>query len=359
MTPSVRLLPLTLLVILCTMPLPSSWGAMSMNHDRLMIGRFHRWMAVHNRSYPNAGEKLRRSEMYRRNMEYIEAMNMNGSLSYRLGENKFTGLSNEEFGARYYGANFINDHGADVDDPIITTLAGDVYERRGTMGYNVNAVIPENFDWRDKGAVTPAKEQNPCGSCWAFAAVEVLEDRNNIRNIELLGLFEQELVDCDNLDHGCHGGWPFRTFQWIKGKGGIPTESEYPYMAREQGYYRIEKSHVRVGKITDIVRVPTDEQLMLWIMLTTPVTVVINVGGRPLQHFANGIYTGPCGHKLNHAMAVVGYGVRVQEKDWIVKNSWGPTWGENGFILMGRGVGGESGLCGIAMDVVYALIESY
>lgn len=108
MAPSFRLLPLALFVILCTMPLPSSWGAMSENHDMLMIGRFHRWMAVHNRSYLSAGEKLCRFEVYRHNMEYIEAMNMNGSLGYRLGENAFTDLSNEEFGARYYGGSFIN-----------------------------------------------------------------------------------------------------------------------------------------------------------------------------------------------------------------------------------------------------------
>ncbi|VAH37235.1 unnamed protein product [Triticum turgidum subsp. durum] len=367
MAPSFPSLPLlAVLVILCaTMPaLPSPCGAMLENvvvHDLLMLGRFHRWMSAHNRSYAGAREKLRRFEVYRSNMEYIDAANAAGELGYELGENEFTDLTHEEFMARYTGGEFVNNEDGDfVGDTIITTLAGDVHEGRETMEDedSLGVGLPESWDWNEQGFVTPAKNQQKCGACWAFAAVGAVESQLKKKTGELLDLSEQELVDCDSTQKpgGCKGGSPYRAFEWIKSKGGIMKEAEYPYEA-QQGQCRTNGDAIRRGKIYQIGMMKSEERyLQEAVYKRGPTAVGIDSRDRNLQHFKSGIYKGPCGTALNHGVLVVGYGARDGEKYWVVKNSWGQTFGENGFFLVSRGADGKAGLCGIAMRAVYALV---
>jgi C1A family cysteine protease len=134
----------------------------------MMMDRFHRWMATHNRSYASADEKLRRFEVYRSNMEFIEATNRNGSLTFKLGETPFTDLTHEEFLATYTGdvrlppeRRGMQDD-SDEEDAVITTSAGYV---AGAGAGRRTAAVPESVDWRKEGAVTPAKHQGQCGAC--------------------------------------------------------------------------------------------------------------------------------------------------------------------------------------------------
>jgi C1A family cysteine protease len=139
----------------------------------LMLDRFHRWMSAHGRSYGSADEKLRRLEVYRHNVEFIEATNRESERlghGYELGENEFTDLTNEEFVARYTGAAVPEDddvaaYGGTGSD-IITTLAGDVNEGHALssmVDLNSSSPVPESFDWRSQGAVTRARSQGSCG----------------------------------------------------------------------------------------------------------------------------------------------------------------------------------------------------
>uniref|UniRef100_A0ACD5UG28 Uncharacterized protein n=1 Tax=Avena sativa TaxID=4498 RepID=A0ACD5UG28_AVESA len=153
MAPSLLWHRLPLLLILCAMLHP----AVASGDDLLMLDRFHRWMTAHERVYPSIHEKLHRLEVYRRNVEFIEASNRESErLGYELGENEFTDLTNEEFVARYTGAAVPREDANAMDDgmgTIITTLAGDVNE--GSRDLNASSVAPQNFDWRDQGGSHP------------------------------------------------------------------------------------------------------------------------------------------------------------------------------------------------------------
>nr|CAQ00114.1 papain-like cysteine proteinase [Hordeum vulgare subsp. vulgare] len=366
MAPLFRSLPLlVLLVALSSTTLPSSRSTSvdGDHHDLLMLGRFHRWMSWHGRTYPSAAEKLRRFEAYRRNVDLIDASNRDAErLGYELGENEFTDLTNEEFMTRYIG-------GAGAGGGLITTLAGDVVEgvvsSKNTIEGDGNLTMttsdpPRQFDWREHGAVTPAKQQGACGCCWAFAAAATVESLNKINGGELVDLSVQELVDCSTgvFSSPCGYGWPKSALQWIKSKGGLLTEAEYPYVAK-RGRCKVHDAARRIGKITGVqdVQPGSNEDALALAVLRTPVTVQIDGSGSVLQNYKSGVYKGPCTTSQNHVVTVVGYGVTgAGEEYWIAKNSWGQTWGQNGFFFMRRGADGPRGLCGMAMYGAYPVM---
>ncbi|KAG8050613.1 hypothetical protein GUJ93_ZPchr0009g2250 [Zizania palustris] len=347
-----------LLQLLCCLLLASSsydYGAPGNGHDGLLmttLDRFHRWMDLHGRSYPDADEKLRRFEVYRRNVEYIDSTNRDGRLGYELGENEFTDLTSEEFVARYTGGLIAN------DSAVITTPAGDVNE-----GYIADGgedddpaklqITPPNVDWRNKGAVTPVKNQNPCNSCWAFAAVATVESQHKIRTGELVSLSEQEVLDCDRNDQrGCGGGWAKNALEWIKAKGGVMTEAAYPYVTYQQQYCYSSAAARRVGKIVAVRQLAAGSEAALTTAVAVqPVAVMIEakINNYNMQHYRGGIYEGPCTKEVNHVVTVVGYGRDdVHRTDyWILKNSWGQKWGDKGFMYLRKGADGRDGLCGI------------
>ncbi|EMS53822.1 Caricain [Triticum urartu] len=256
---------LVLLVTLSSTTLPSSRATSGDgdDHDLLMLGRFHRWMSAHGRTYHSAAEKLRRFEVYRRNVDFIDASNRDAErLGYELGENEFTDLTNEEFMARYVGGAY---DGAGDGGGLITTLAGDVAEgaasSKNAIEEDRNLTMtasdpPRQFDWREHGVVTPAKQQGACGCCWAFAAAATVESLNKIKGGELVDLSVQELVDCSTgvFSSPCGYGWPKSALAWIKSKGGLLTEAEYPYMAK-RGRCAVHDAARRIGKITGVQEV--------------------------------------------------------------------------------------------------------
>uniref|UniRef100_A0ACD5UG23 Uncharacterized protein n=1 Tax=Avena sativa TaxID=4498 RepID=A0ACD5UG23_AVESA len=173
---------------------------------------------------------------------------------------------------------------------------------------------------------------------------------------QLLDLSEQELLDCDVADqNGCKGGYIEEALNWIKAKGGAVTEATYPYQAR-QGQCKNLGSATRVGKVTGARRVRGEPQMKLAV-LDRPVGVLFDASGAILQNWKSGIYKGPCTTKQNHAVVLVGYGVsNTGEEYWIIKNSWGAGWGQNGFFFMRRGADGVQGLCGVAVWGTYPLM---
>lgn len=189
------------------------------------------------------------------------------------------------------------------------------------------------------------------GSCWAFSAVTAIEGLHKIKTGKLVPLSVQELVDCDyrGKNQGCNGGLMESAFEFIIKNGGITTEQNYPYRGTD-GACDTYKLRDKAVKISGYVELPVnDEEALLSAVAKQPVSVAIDAEGYMMQLYSSGVFTGYCGKKLNHGVTIVGYGEEGGQKYWLVKNSWGTTWGEQGYIKMKRG----SNICGINMQASY------
>nr|3P5W_A Chain A, Actinidin [Actinidia arguta] len=214
--------------------------------------------------------------------------------------------------------------------------------------------LPDYVDWRSSGAVVDIKDQGQCGSCWAFSTIAAVEGINKIATGDLISLSEQELVDCGRTQNtrGCDGGFMTDGFQFIINNGGINTEANYPYTA-EEGQCNLDLQQEKYVSIDTYENVPYNNE---WALQTAvayqPVSVALEAAGYNFQHYSSGIFTGPCGTAVDHAVTIVGYGTEGGIDYWIVKNSWGTTWGEEGYMRIQRNVGGV-GQCGIAKKASY------
>ncbi|KAG9445528.1 hypothetical protein H6P81_011656 [Aristolochia fimbriata] len=307
---------------------------------------YERWRSHHTVSRDLA-EKHKRFNVFKANVHFIHQFN-NKDKPYKLKLNRFADLTNNEFRTSYAGSR-VSHH---------RMFKGN---RRATGFVHENVTrVPASVDWRKTGAVTPVKDQGQCGSCWAFSTVVAVEGINAIKTKELVSLSEQELIDCDTADNsGCNGGLMEYAFEYIKKNGGLTTEDNYPYEASD-GTCSPPKRNAPIVTIDGHENVPTnDENALLKAVANQPVSVAIDAGGSALQFYSEGVFTGHCGTDLDHGVAVVGYGTTLDgTKYWIVRNSWGPEWGEKGYIRMERGINAEEGLCGIAMEASYPIKTS-
>ena len=171
----------------------------------------------------------------------------------------------------------------------------------------------------------------------------------------LISLAEQELVDCDTkgVDQGCEGGLMDDAFKFIIKNGGLTTEAQYPYKGAD-GTCNAKAAANHAATITGYEDVPANnEQALKNAVANQPVSVAIDASGSDFQFYKSGVFTGSCGTELDHGVTAVGYGVSDGTKYWLVKNSWGTEWGEEGYIRMQRDVAAAEGLCGIAMQASY------
>lgn len=306
---------------------------------------FESWLRRFPRVYSSDEEERHlRLQIFSDNLRYVHQHNLRNAF-YRLGLNKFADLSNQEFKALYFGS---------TQRPLRRPQTPAVQVAPPSLGYGGFNVIPSTVDWRAEGSVTKVKDQGSCGSCWAFSTIAAVEGINHIQTGNLISLSEQELVDCDTTyNMGCNGGLMDYAFQFIINNGGIDSEDNYPYTGRN-GQCDTTKKNTHVVTIDGYEDVPSnDESALLRAVAQQPVSVAIEAGGRDFQLYAGGVLTGGCGTALDHGVAIVGYGSDGDLDYWIVKNSWGSSWGEKGYIRMQRGGGAEkkkAGLCGINIE---------
>jgi xylem cysteine proteinase len=282
--------------------------------EKLFISHVQRY----NKKYEGADEFFKRFHIFRENLNYIQSENAKNH-SHTLGLNEFADLTRDEFFSSYTGL---------MNAPVRS--AGPAF------------TAPESFapldsvDWRSKGAVTPVKNQGQCGSCWAFSTTGSVEGIAKVKQGTLPNLSEQQLVDCagSSGNQGCNGGLMDYAFQWIASNG-ICSESDYPYVARDQQCKKGCKSQLKIKGFQDVQQ--GSESALAAAIANQPVSVAIEADQSAFQFYSGGVFAAACGTQLDHGVLAVGYSSAGSQNYWIVKNSWGSSWGEQGYIRMIRG----------------------
>jgi cathepsin L len=297
---------------------------------------FVAWMNKHHRSYSHE-DFFYRYRVFKKNLDFVNAHNA-AEKGYTVAMNRFADMTNQEFSKLYLGT---LGSLATVNAPI------SAHDELHLSKLNVNA--PANFDWRTEGAVTPVKNQGQCGSCWTFSTTGSTEGCHFLKTKKLVGLSEQNLVDCVTADQGCNGGLMTDAMTYIIKQGGIDTEASYPYTA-EDGTCQWTAKNVG-ATLASFTNVQTGSESDLLAKATLgPVSVAIDASQDSFQLYESGVYNEPLcentSQSLDHGVLVVGWGVTSNGTDyWIVKNSWGTDWGLEGYIWMSRNLKNQ---CGIA-----------
>ena len=220
---------------------------------------------------------------------------------------------------------------------------------RNETRFDESAINAAGVDWRTKGAVTPVKNQGQCGSCWAFSSTGALEGAHHLATGKLVSLSESNLVNCSTKNSGCNGGLMDYAFEYVE-TNPIMTEADWPYKPSKEflGCYLHYKKSEGVATVSKYADVPRNEPNQLKAALATgPVSVAIEADKAAFQQYTGGVITGSaCGTQLDHGVLAVGWGTDATAGDYfIVKNSWGPSWGDNGYVKIGAASG--AGVCGI------------
>ncbi|WKX92829.1 hypothetical protein Q1695_010678 [Nippostrongylus brasiliensis] len=214
---------------------------------------------------------------------------------------------------------------------------------------------PQQLDWSKAGKVTAVKDQGQCGSCWAFATVASVEAASAIKTGQLIRLSEQEMVDCDSQNNGCQGGYRPYAMNFVQTHG-LMKEEDYPYCGTDHNSCRLKRDLERVF-IKNYRMLSTNEDIIAdWIAANGPATFGMNVT-KAMYSYRSGVFSPSkedCEkHSLgSHALTFIGYGTENGQPFWLVKNSWGSQWGQNGFFKLQRG----QNVCGLANTVVGPII---
>jgi len=299
----------------------------------------------YSKQYENGMEDMRRA-VWEDNYDFMEKHNAAyaaGYESYSVGENEFNDLSNEEFVRMLNGLNTSQTRSNEVFVP-------------------VNTKNPEMVDWRAHGFVTPVKNQKQCGSCWAFSATGSLEGATFNKTKKLVSLSEQNLVDCSMKEgnHGCMGGLMDYAFKYIQENKGIDTEESYPYTAKT-GKSCLFNSSTIGATLTGWkdIKKGSESDLESAVAQVGPISVGIDAAHPGFQMYKQGVYYSLlCSNqRLDHGVLAVGYGQTefhgMQQKYWLVKNSWGESWGDQGYIKMAKDLGN---MCGIATQASFPTV---
>lgn len=329
-------------------------AAQAVSFFDLVKEEWHAFKAEHKKQYESETEENFRLKIFMDNRHKIAKHNQmyeKGQVTYKLGLNKYADLLHHEFVRQLNGFN---------RTATLKLFKGAQKPIEDSVTYiePANVDVPPSADWREKGAVTAVKDQGHCGSCWSFSATGALEGQHFRKTGVLVSLSEQNLVDCSGAygNNGCNGGLMDNAFQYIKDNGGIDTEKSYPYEAQDDTckYNKANSGATDKG----FVDIPQGNENKLKIALATvgPVSVAIDASHESFQFYSSGVYYEPqCdSEQLDHGVLAVGYGTEEDGKDYyIVKNSWGTTWGDQGYVKMARN---KKNHCGIATSASYPLV---
>lgn len=286
--------------------------------------KFKKFVYKYGKVYEDFKQFEKREAIFFNNLKYIEQQNNEGNHSYTLGMNHFGDMTNSEFSRK--GNNRYNKTSS----------------CNTCMYYDKGITLNDTIDWVSSGAVTPIKNQGQCGSCWSFSTTGAVEGLHQIKTGELVSLSEQDLVDCSSSygNQGCNGGLMDDGFQYIIDNG-LCTESEYSYKGKDGNCKPCKRKKYITG-CSDVK--PDSEDDLMHAVSRQPVSIAIEADKLSFQFYRSGVYSSSnCGTNLDHGVLLVGYGKEDGKPYWKIKNSWGTTWGDEGYIKILRG----TGLCGI------------
>ncbi|CAH1227196.1 CTSL [Branchiostoma lanceolatum] len=311
---------------------------------------------LYGKRYESLSEENARHSIFEENNRMVQRHNEEAAIgkhTFFMRINKFSDLTNEELLMESVALRLNR-----------TQQADDMFERmpvfrnyRSPRKIGPQSMVNDTVDWTQKGAVTKVKNQEQCGSCWAFSATGSLEGQHFLKTGKLVSLSEQNLVDCSHEigNKGCAGGYMEQAFVYIK-DGGIDTEECYPYKAEDHKcHYNASCSGATLRSYHHIFP-PHDEKALLRAVGTIgPISVSIDASWGSFYHYSHGIYDEPkCSStKLIHGVLAVGYGSSNGSDYWLVKNSWGTDWGMEGYIMMSRN---KHNQCGIATRAIYPVV---
>lgn len=357
------------------------------SHDQTDDEMFRQWEKDFQKNYLSKQDREKAFSTWKQNAIFVSDLNKQG-LSWKASiHTKYADLTPEEFQSTILIKNkFDNDHFHHTVMKNSTTLDEKMMKTKPKSAETA-------FDWREHGAVTKVQDQGSAGTCWAFSTIGNIEGQWFLSGNSLTDLSEEYLVDCDgttdeengHADCSIFGGWPYLAYQFVMDTQGVPSEEDYPYCAGSGGCYPCMKgpvslcgpppyptcdknfqecslpsSYDMLGRISDWTAVARDE--------STIADTLVNVGplsalldATQLQFYDSGIWDGYVSNPklgcskthLNHAVLLVGYGTDAGNDYWVVKNSWGESFGEEGYFRIARG----DGTCGINTAVTSSLIK--
>jgi len=299
---------------------------------------FSDWMHEHEKAY-SSEEFLHRYQIFKNNMDYVRDWN-NANSQTVLGMTVMADLTNEEYQSIYLGTR------VDLTGRVAIDLAEEP-----------SAPAADTVDWRTKGAVTAIKDQGQCGSCWSFSTTGSVEGAHFLATGNLVSLSEQNLCDCSRSygNQGCSGGLMDNAFRYIIANKGIDTEASYAYTAKDSTScrYTATNSGATISSYKDVTS--GSEAALVTAVNQQPISVAIDAGHNSFQLYKSGVYYEPAcsSTRLDHGVLAVGYGSDGTNDYWIVKNSWGTSWGMSGFINMARN---KNNNCGIATMASYPIV---
>lgn len=295
---------------------------------------FKDWAA----QYGFNGEDETMEGKYNANVQLIDSLNAeNNGASFAV--NQFAGMDKDEYKAF-----------------LTRSKPQDKADAPPSLGVHVHdgSELAASVNWVTKGAVTPVKDQGNCGGCWSFAATGGLEGAWELASGQLTSLSEQQFLDCDTTDSGCNGGLEYQGWTFFKNANeGICTEKSYPYKARDGSCaYSSCTLGIPAGGITGVTHVSKSSSSLQSALQKQPVSIGIQADQSSFQFYSGGILTAACGTQLDHSVLAVGYD--TSSNYWLVKNSWGSSWGDSGYIKLT--MSGDQ--CGILDDASYPSVSA-
>jgi C1A family cysteine protease len=294
------------------------------------LHEFKNFIKQYNKTYNSPNEVLKRYTIFSSNLQKIRIHNLM-DLSWKMELNEWADLNWNEFKNNRLGLKVFYPKGIQKITPTLGT-------------------IPNTVDWRTKGIVNPIKNQEQCGSCWAFSAVGAIESAVALKTGKLFSLSEQQLVDCSGSfgNEGCSGGLMDDAFNYVENNK-LCTEDSYTYTA-EDGMCKSCKGLVDIHGYVDVQS--GNETALKLAVAQQPVSVAIEADQDGFQFYSSGVFDGTCGENLDHGVIIVGYGTENNQDYWLVRNSWGESWGDNGYIKLIRG----KNQCGISLQPSYPVV---